>query len=53
MWRALMLASLLGIARAIRRRVPSPVSGVETKLRGEALHSHCGRIRRWTRRSTR
>ena len=35
--RALMLASLLGIARAIRRRVPSPVLGVETKLRGEAL----------------
>lgn len=42
--RALVLASLLGVARAIRRRTPSPVLGLEAELRSSrldlTLHGH-------------
>lgn len=35
--RAAILAALLGCARAIRKRVPSPILGVEAELNGGAL----------------
>ena len=36
--RAAVLASLLGCARAVRRRVPSPVLGIEARAEPEGVH---------------
>ena len=36
--RAAVLASLLGVARAVRRRVPSPVLGIEARAEPEGVH---------------
>jgi len=38
--RATTLAALLGVARAVRRRTPSPVLRVEAALEGETLRLH-------------